>query len=148
MYPFILSILLSAGAALATPIHERQSSPSVTIQNGTVVGSSSLGIDSFKGIPFAQPPVGSLRLRPPQPLTQGFGTIQATAQPRACPQQSNQVDTSDLPSDVIGELMNSPSIPGCDERRGGLFDGECTAAVGDECHVEVAGAVLDFWGWV
>ncbi|KAF2163889.1 hypothetical protein M409DRAFT_25667 [Zasmidium cellare ATCC 36951] len=108
MYHLNLSILLSAAAALATPIHERQPSPSVTIQNGTVVGSSSLGIDSFKGIPFAQPPVGNLRLRPPQPLTQGFGTIQATAQPKACPQQSNQVDTSDLPSDVIGELMNSP----------------------------------------
>ncbi|KAJ8606319.1 hypothetical protein MRB53_041070 [Persea americana] len=100
--------MLLSVIALATPIQEGQPAPTVTLQNGTIVGSTSNGIDSFKGIPFAQPPTGNLRLRPPQSITQGFGTIQATAQPKACPQQSNQVDTSDLPSDVIGELMNSP----------------------------------------
>ncbi|KAK4499424.1 hypothetical protein PRZ48_009938 [Zasmidium cellare] len=107
IHHLILPTLLSA-VVLATPIQERQPAPTVTIQNGTIIGSTSNGIDSFKGIPFAQPPTGNLRLRPPQSITQGFGTIQATAQPKACPQQSNQVDTSDLPSDVIGELVNSP----------------------------------------
>ena len=53
----------------------RQAGPSVTIQNGTIIGSSSLGIDSFKGIPFAQPPTGSLRLRPPQPIQTSFGCV-------------------------------------------------------------------------
>ncbi|KAH7310160.1 Alpha/Beta hydrolase protein [Rhexocercosporidium sp. MPI-PUGE-AT-0058] len=72
------------------------SDPSVTISNpsATIVGStdSFLGItsgtiDTFNGIPFAQPPVGALRLKPPQPLTTSLGTVQATTSlPPSCPQ--------------------------------------------------------------
>ncbi len=41
--------------------------PSVKVENGTFVGSSTEGIVSFKGIPYAQPPVGALRWREPLP---------------------------------------------------------------------------------
>lgn len=89
-------VLISAYGALARPLAEPRpqlggllpGAPSVTTRNGTVVGSSLLGIDTFKGIPFAEPPVGNLRLRPPQPLSKGYGTKQATAIPTACPQMS------------------------------------------------------------
>lgn len=47
-------VLLSAAAAFAAPVEERQAGPSVTIKNGTVIGSTSGGVDSFKGVPYAQ----------------------------------------------------------------------------------------------
>ncbi|WPH01692.1 putative secreted lipase [Acrodontium crateriforme] len=105
-----LSILpLLASAVFAAPLQER-SAPSVTIANGTVIGSSSGGVDSFKGIPFAQPPVGNLRLRPPQSINKSFGTITATGIPRGCPQMYVSVDNSNLPEAVIGLLADTPLV--------------------------------------
>lgn len=110
MARFLTLLPLLAAIALAAPLDERQSDPSVTIKNGTVIGSSSSGVDSFKGIPYAQPPVGNLRLRPAQSITKTFGTIQATGSPKSCPQFFTQVDTGSLPNDVIGELFDSPLV--------------------------------------
>ncbi|KAL1296824.1 hypothetical protein AAFC00_004450 [Neodothiora populina] len=106
---FILPILCLALGASSAPIEGRQAgAPSATVKNGTVIGSTTGGIDSFKGIPFARPPVGPLRLKPPQTITSGYATLTATAVPTACPQFFSQVDTADLPSDVIGTLLDSP----------------------------------------
>ena len=106
---FSLSLLFTS--VFAVPLEERQAGPSVTIKNGTVVGSTSGNVDSFKGIPFAQPPVGNLRLKPPQSINASFGTITATATPRACPQFQEQINLSslaNLPSSVIGLLEDTP----------------------------------------
>ncbi|KAF7338819.1 Carboxylic ester hydrolase [Mycena sanguinolenta] len=55
--------------------------PSVTIKNGTVKGVDlpQFNQSIFLGIPYAQPPVGDLRLRPPQSINASFGTLDATA---------------------------------------------------------------------
>ncbi|KAJ6599950.1 alpha/beta-hydrolase [Mycena vulgaris] len=55
--------------------------PSVTIKNGTVLGVDlpQFGQSLFLGIPYAQPPVGDLRLRPPRSVNASFGTLYATA---------------------------------------------------------------------
>ncbi|OJJ52378.1 hypothetical protein ASPSYDRAFT_1169784 [Aspergillus sydowii CBS 593.65] len=63
--------------------------PEVTVENGTYVGihNSHYNVDYFLGIPFAQPPVGDLRLAPPAPLNLSFsGTRNATRMQPACVQ--------------------------------------------------------------
>ncbi|OLN87697.1 putative secreted lipase-like protein 5, partial [Colletotrichum chlorophyti] len=69
------------------------------------------------GIPYAQPPIGPLRLRPPKPI-EAFGTIQVTGLGPACPQFTN-ADSSPLFNRVLG-------IPGVPEA---LF---FAAALGNE----------------
>jgi para-nitrobenzyl esterase len=45
--------------------------PVVDIDSGKVRGEATASVAAFKGIPFAQPPVGALRWRPPQASTSG-----------------------------------------------------------------------------
>ena len=52
--------------------------------NGYQVETLEKKIDSFLGIPFAQPPTGNLRFRPPQPLNYTFDEYNATDLPPSC----------------------------------------------------------------
>ncbi|KAF5874933.1 putative lipase 4 protein [Botrytis fragariae] len=80
-------LLISLTVALPAP-ERRQLAPIVQISHAKIIGSSTSGIDTFKGIPYAQPPTGSLRLKPPKSIIKDLGTIQATNVPTACPQGS------------------------------------------------------------
>ncbi|KAL7953244.1 carboxylesterase [Trichoderma compactum] len=75
-----------------------------------LVGSSSHGVDSFRGIPVAQPPVGSIRLKPPQPITSALGEVQATTTPKACPQISSQYIPSGLPPELLDIITNITNV--------------------------------------
>jgi carboxylesterase type B len=97
-----------ASLVVAGPILDTRTSATINTQYATIVGSNLLGIDSFKGIPYAQPPVGQLRLKPPQPIASPLGTVTATGTPRSCSQFTMQYNTGDLPQDVLADLMNSP----------------------------------------
>ncbi|OAL44595.1 lipase 3 precursor [Pyrenochaeta sp. DS3sAY3a] len=101
--------LLPLALAAPAPL-EKRANPTVTAPaaQATIVGSNSQNVDSFKGIPFAQPPVGQLRLKPPQPLTAPLGTVDATGNAKACPQFFFSVDGSNFPTNVLGSLLNTP----------------------------------------
>lgn len=52
-------------------------SASAVCSNGIFVGKDKNGVRAFKGIPFAQPPTGSLRWKPPVPADDGRGVYEA-----------------------------------------------------------------------
>ena len=57
--------------------YAQTNSPVVKIKNGQLQGSVENGVQSFKGIPFAAPPVGKYRWREPQPVTNWTGVRDA-----------------------------------------------------------------------
>jgi carboxylesterase type B len=98
----VLPVVLAAPAKRATTPTVAIASPSATI-----IGSTLGSVDTFNGIPFAQPPTGSLRLKPPQALT-SLGTVTATGTPTACPQLFFSDDTSQFPAGILGVLLDTP----------------------------------------
>ncbi|KAJ0123606.1 hypothetical protein J7T55_012071 [Diaporthe amygdali] len=105
-----LGLLFLFQLFIATPVCSlRKRDVRVTLSNGTtVIGYDAEGLSTFQGIPYAQPPVGNLRLRPPQPFTTPLGTINATRSAKACPQLVLNLNSSSLLESVAGRLVNTP----------------------------------------
>lgn len=104
--------VLSPLAVHAAP-EKRAATPAVTIAHpeATIVGSTGLSIDTFNDIPFAAPPTGGLRLKPPKPLDSPLGAVDATTLiPKSCPQMYFSVDQGSFPTDILGELLNHPFL--------------------------------------
>lgn len=104
---FLLS-LLAIAPALAAPA--KRAAPTVTIAHpeATIVGSAGFRVESFNGVPFAQPPTGSLRLKPPKPIESSLGTVKATGIAKSCPQFFFSTDNPEFPGSVVGMLANIP----------------------------------------
>lgn len=80
----LAGLLLACGPAWAAdPAPERVQA---RLDSGVVLGAAKDGVASFKGVPYAQPPVGELRWAPPQAPTPWGPPRQATAFGPACPQ--------------------------------------------------------------
>ncbi|PVI05202.1 alpha/beta-hydrolase [Periconia macrospinosa] len=113
--------LLPLTLAAPAQVHKR-AGPTVVAPSpqATVAGKSSQDVDTFNGIPFAKPPTGSLRLKPPQPLTSAIGKVDGTQTPKACPQFFFSIDGSNFPTNVLGQILNT-----------GLFQAATNA--GEDC---------------
>jgi hypothetical protein len=62
---FLLKAFATAAASEPSAADERTR---VQTDSGKVRGTAAEGVIAFKGVPFAQPPVGALRWRAPQPI--------------------------------------------------------------------------------
>jgi len=62
--------------------------PLVTTTSGVLRGVTNENVASFKGIPYAAPPVGPNRWRPPQPVTPWKEVRDATKDCASCPQRA------------------------------------------------------------
>lgn len=102
------------GRAVAAPpepptiVVEKRAAPTVTISAGSVVGANRLSTEAFNGIPFAKPPIGPLRLKPPVRHDSSLGVFDASGIAPACPQFLADSDSNEFLSKVIGTLTNLP----------------------------------------
>ncbi|MCC6846985.1 MAG: carboxylesterase family protein [Deltaproteobacteria bacterium] len=82
--------LLTVALAAATPVTARaqgiQSGTSITLADGQVQGHLNGAAREFLGIPYAAPPVGARRWRPPVPNAPWAGALDASSYPPACAQ--------------------------------------------------------------
>lgn len=89
---FLATPSLSAASTLQIPLGENISDrqhdgvATVSLGSNNITGFASAGIETFNGIPYADAPVGKLRLRPPQQLLSALGDLDASGSPRYCPQ--------------------------------------------------------------
>ena len=81
-------LLFASSPALAGATH-------VVIDSGPVSGVEANGVISFKGIPYAAPPVGKLRWRVPQPVKPWAAMLEARAFGPACMQADDLAKSED-----------------------------------------------------
>src|SRR5450631_727489 len=83
----VIAVVLGALLAL-TSVSVRADELQVTEASGALSGFASRDglVRSFKGIPYAAPPVGPLRWRPPQAVAAWQGTREAYRFAPICPQ--------------------------------------------------------------
>lgn len=86
-----MSLVVAASSATASP-----GASVIATDSGKVAGSTDAGVVSWKGIPFAAPPVGTLRWRPPAPAKPWPGVRQATAYAADCMQVPFPSDAAPL----------------------------------------------------
>ncbi|WP_219462586.1 carboxylesterase/lipase family protein [Nonomuraea rhizosphaerae] len=68
----------------------------IRLDSGLVKGVHDGDVHRYRGIPYARPPVGNLRWRPPQPVAHWSGTRDAARSGPACPQAgSSPAESSD-----------------------------------------------------
>ena len=81
----------------------------VRLQSGpTIDGRSVSGIETFNGIPYAVPPIGSLRLRPPQRLpSDQIDRVDATGTAAACPQLLLSPADDTIVGQIGGKLLQA-----------------------------------------
>jgi para-nitrobenzyl esterase len=78
-------LLAATSLSLAVPA-AAQTAPTVMPSAGALSGHMEGDIRAFEGVPYALPPVGPLRWRPPMPIPRWSGVRQATAFGAACVQ--------------------------------------------------------------
>lgn len=94
-----LTVTAVGGVATSAAAADGDSTACVTRTSlGAVSGTAADGLCAFRGIPYAEPPVGERRFRPPQPVGPWKGTLKAVDGTRVCP-QDRDVLSEDYPDD-------------------------------------------------
>ena len=93
-YALLLSAFLNAQK-------DSISGPLVNTSSGILRGVTVGNVSSFKGIPFAAPPVGEYRWRPPQPVKKWEGVRDANKFCADCPQRAFPGSTATISEDCL-----------------------------------------------
>ncbi|HXY00616.1 MAG TPA: carboxylesterase family protein [Candidatus Limnocylindrales bacterium] len=80
--------ILFVGASLLIPVMAQETGKPLRLTTGLVSGvTDNAGVTAYLGIPFAQPPIGELRWRPPQPPASWDGVRKADKFGASCMQE-------------------------------------------------------------
>ena len=79
--------LLSLASRCVVAAEPSSSPPLVATRSGALAGRIEKGLEVFRGVPFAAPPLGSLRWREPQTVAAWSGARQADAYAASCMQK-------------------------------------------------------------
>jgi para-nitrobenzyl esterase len=92
-----LALMILAAPATA----QIQAGTLITLDDGMVQGQINNDAREFLGIPYAAPPVGPLRWRPPAPVDPWIDPLDATVWPGSCPQGGGIVGTPSTNEDCL-----------------------------------------------
>ncbi len=104
LIPLLLALALPATAAAQTPFARADGE---TLEGVTLPG----GISVFRGVPYAKPPVGDLRWRPPVAREPGTGRRSATAFGAACMQTDRLAVWTKAIAAVFGTVDKVDATP-------------------------------------
>jgi para-nitrobenzyl esterase len=91
----------AAGVSSAVTHGSASATPGVTLVDGAVRGKAIGTADEFLGIPYAAPPVGPLRWRPPQPAARWSGERDATMFAPHCAQPATPFGSASSSEDCL-----------------------------------------------
>ena len=140
-------------ACLALPALANSSPGRVRIDSGELQGVVANDIASFKGIPYAAPPVGELRWRAPQPVNVWASVRKADRVGALCMQKINVTDNGVGPPPASEDCLNldvyAPVNTGAAKlpvmfwiHGGGYVNGSGTAALYDGSELAKQGVVV------
>lgn len=110
----------TAGSRTAAAGSRSGGAPIMTTDDGAVRGATAGSINEFLGIPYAAPPTGNLRWRPPQPPAEWRGVRDATQFAPSCPQPPSLfAPPGAFSEDCLYLNVYTPALPNSDVRSGG-----------------------------
>lgn len=108
---FLLLLLLSSASAEPPHLQPRWKTIDLELSpDSKLTGRSTPTTESFHAIPYADPPLGPLRLRPPRPRSLPLGSRDATISAPACPQMLLSTTATDIFTKLAGKALDSPLL--------------------------------------
>lgn len=114
----VLWLTIAVGAAATPAMAGGKGDPVVRTDHGRVRGERIEGVQAFRGIPYAAPPVGALRFAPPAPVRRRRGTLDATGPTPPCPQLASSNGPASVTEDCLMLDVWRPRRSHRDRRRG------------------------------
>lgn len=120
---FMKLAIVFVGAASAF-FWEKKELPSVTLSsNDVITGLTQKRVDSFRGIPFAQPPIGELRFKRPVPFNGSLDGLEANDFGTTCTSFS-PFHAMDYVGDIGSRIPGFPATP-LDATKVGVMGEDC-----------------------